>query len=147
MQFRRPSPPEIIRILAFFWISTSSRTAMIYELISGLNQISFMNEGVPFIPNFPLLQFATKRHWRSLFDSAPLSLLSPRLAYQNRVRSLRIIMPSNQSVKQSLVLIDKDPSKVLGLVVGEHKPKPGAFIPRSGKSTAQLSIKRKESTN
>jgi phosphatidylethanolamine-binding protein (PEBP) family uncharacterized protein len=48
-------------------------------------------------------------------------------------------MPSNQSVKQSLALIENDSSKVLGLVVGEHKPEPGAFIPRAGKSTSQHS--------
>ena len=47
-------------------------------------------------------------------------------------------MPSNQSVKQSLVLIENDSSKVLGLVVGKHKPKPGAFIPKGGKSASNI---------
>jgi phosphatidylethanolamine-binding protein (PEBP) family uncharacterized protein len=46
-------------------------------------------------------------------------------------------MPSNQSVKQGLALIENDPSKVLGLVVGKHSPKPGAFIPKAGKVTSQ----------
>lgn len=44
-------------------------------------------------------------------------------------------MPSNESVKRNLKLIQDDPSKVLGLTVGKkHMPKPGDYIPRAGES-------------
>lgn len=41
-------------------------------------------------------------------------------------------MPANQAVKHGLALIESDPSKVLGLVVGKHNPKPGDYIPKAG---------------
>jgi hypothetical protein len=55
-------------------------------------------------------------------------------------------MPYNQSVKQSLVLIENDSSKILGLVVGEHKPQPGPFIPKRGKSAYNIN-REQESGN
>jgi hypothetical protein len=42
-------------------------------------------------------------------------------------------MPANEIVKQSLALIESDPSKILGLVVGKHNAKPGEYIPKAGK--------------
>jgi hypothetical protein len=43
-------------------------------------------------------------------------------------------MPSNTSVQVGLKLIENDPSKVLGLVVGEHSiTLPGQYVPRAGK--------------
>jgi len=51
-------------------------------------------------------------------------------------------MPSNRSVKQGLALIESDPSKVLGLVVGKHEPKPGAFIPKAGNLPRNITRKQ-----
>lgn len=42
-------------------------------------------------------------------------------------------MPSNLSVQKGLTLIEKDSSKVLGLIVGKHNPTPGEYIPKAGK--------------
>jgi len=50
-------------------------------------------------------------------------------------------MPANQSVKRGLALVEKDPSKVLGLVVGKHDVKPGAYIPKAdAQSPPELSF-------
>lgn len=43
-------------------------------------------------------------------------------------------MPSNESVKKGLALIEGDKSKVLGLKVGNHTVEPGQYIPRAGES-------------
>lgn len=52
-------------------------------------------------------------------------------------------MPANQAVKQSLALIESDPSKVLGLVVGKHNPKPGDYIPKAGQLFQNSSVDEK----
>ncbi|KAL6253402.1 hypothetical protein RBB50_001126 [Rhinocladiella similis] len=45
-------------------------------------------------------------------------------------------MPSNESVKRNLKLIQHEASKVLGLTVGKHTPKPGDYIPKADAQTA-----------
>lgn len=42
-------------------------------------------------------------------------------------------MPSNESVKAGLALIENDKSKVLGVTTGKHVVEPGLYIPRAGK--------------
>ena len=46
-------------------------------------------------------------------------------------------MPSNESVKKALALIEGEngKSKVLGLKVGKHIVEPGQYAPKAGKVT------------
>lgn len=52
-------------------------------------------------------------------------------------------MPSENSVKAALSLIENDKSKILGLTVGSHQNvQPGDYIPRAGKHLNNLAFHR-----
>jgi hypothetical protein len=42
-------------------------------------------------------------------------------------------MPPSEIIRSSLEMIVKDPSKVLGMTVGNHTVTPGLYIPKAGR--------------